>query len=243
MKILNLGCGSKISGCDEVVNIDWSPLLRIRENPVVSRLAPLFLDRKRLERFLELKGNILVYDLSRGIPFPDNSVDVVYHSHLLEHLDRALAPRFMTEVLRVLRPGGIHRIVVPDWERLCRAYLSNLEACDMGLEKIEGHERYIEGMLEQSVRREASGTAIQRPRRRFLENFFLGDARERGETHQWMYDRLTLATLLSRAGFDSPRQEMCNTSSIPSWSFFQLDMSNDGREFNPGSLYMEAIKP
>lgn len=88
MKVLNLGCATKTSGHPSVVNIDWSILLRIRSNPVLKVLAPVLLNGTRLKRFQHLPDNLLVHDLSRGIPFPDASVDVVYHSHMLEHLGR-----------------------------------------------------------------------------------------------------------------------------------------------------------
>src|SRR5713101_3179889 len=46
-------------------------------------------------------------DLRDGIPFPDRSFSIVYHSHLLEHLPREHAPAFLLECNRVLQPGGI----------------------------------------------------------------------------------------------------------------------------------------
>ena len=243
MKILNLGCGAKISSREEVVNVDWSPILRMRHSPIVAHLAPLLLDAERLRRFRELGDNIKVHNLSKGIPFDDASVDVVYHSHMLEHLDREVASLFMHEVLRVLKPGGIQRIVVPDLERICREYLQSLELSKVDSTHRARHDGFVETMLEQSVRREASGTARQSPVRRFLENLVLGDARRRGETHQWMYDRINLAELLTKAGFVDPHQESYETSAIPSWNTFYLDKSSDGGEINPGSLYMEASKP
>jgi hypothetical protein len=33
----------------------------------------------------------MVHDISRGLPFPPDTIDVVYHSHLFEHLDRSAA--------------------------------------------------------------------------------------------------------------------------------------------------------
>jgi SAM-dependent methyltransferase len=117
MNVLNLGCGTKVSSHPNVTNIDWSIYLRLRKNPVLRRITPLIVSGERRRRFLSLPDNILVHDLARGIPFPDQSIDAVYHSHTLEHLDRATAKRFLSEVLRVLKPGGIHRIVVPDLER------------------------------------------------------------------------------------------------------------------------------
>jgi len=51
-------------------------------------------------------------DLSRGLPFiPDNSVDLIYSSHFLEHIDDL--GFFFAEVERVLKPGGKLESVVP----------------------------------------------------------------------------------------------------------------------------------
>lgn len=206
-------------------------------------MAPLLLDANRLRRFQELGENVKVHDLSMGIPFPNDSIDVVYHSHMLEHLDREVAPQFMDEALRVLKPGGLQRVVVPDLERLCREYLLSVALSENDSMHRARHDSTVEAILEQSVRREASGTARQSPARRFLENLVLGDARQRGETHQWMYDRISLAELLMKAGFVRPRREEFDSSSIAGWNTFYLDMAPDGSEINPGSLYMEAVKP
>jgi predicted SAM-dependent methyltransferase len=56
----------------------------------------------------------LVWDLSHGIPFADDSVEAIFHEHLLEHLTLQQGFRLAEESLRVLRPGGILRIGVPD---------------------------------------------------------------------------------------------------------------------------------
>ena len=69
-----------------------------------------------------------MHDLKKGIPAADDSADAVYHSHVLEHVDREAVPGFMAEALRVLKPGGVHRIVVPDFERHVRDYLSSLDS-------------------------------------------------------------------------------------------------------------------
>jgi len=67
------------------------------------------------------------YDIRNRLPFSDNSVDVVYHSHVLEHLGKSEGQKFIAECLRVLRSGGIIRIAIPDLEQICREYLINLE--------------------------------------------------------------------------------------------------------------------
>jgi hypothetical protein len=104
------------------------------------------------------------------------------------------------------------------------------------------HEDYISAILEQSVRREGAITRKQRPVRRFIENRILGDARKRGETHQWMYDRISLGELLTNARFCSPTVRECNASTIPDWATYGLETADDGAEYKVGSLYMEATK-
>lgn len=90
MFILNLGCGTKVANDPAVVNIDWSVMLRIRRNSLLRAAVPLLLKGERLREFRALGDNILVHDLSKGIPFADGSVDAVYRSHTLEHLDREI---------------------------------------------------------------------------------------------------------------------------------------------------------
>ena len=108
--------------------------------------------------------------------------------------------------------------------------------------EIENHDRFIEPIIEQSIRREAAGTSQQRGLIRWLDNFLLGDARSRGETHQWMYDRFNLEFALIEAGFTDITVQKYNTSYIKDWNRYTLDMDDSGREYKLNSLYMEAIK-
>ena len=242
MKILNLGCGTKISDHPEVINIDWSIYLRLKKITIIKPLIPLFIKGERLERFHSIPDNILVHDLSKGIPFKDNSIDVVYHSHLLEHLDRDIAELFLLEVKRVLKPDGIHRIVVPNLENICNEYIEHCHLCENNPDEIYRHDSFIIPLLEQSVRKEAYGTSQQKGLRRFFENLLLGDARKRGETHQWMYDRFNLKAKLMNAGYREVIVQNYDTSLIPNWTKYGLDVDKEGKQYKPGSLYMEAIK-
>jgi SAM-dependent methyltransferase len=240
MRILNLGCGTKVSSSPDVLNIDWSIYLRLKRSRILSALTPFFVRGDRLDHFRALPRNILVHNLARPLPIADESVDVVYHSHVLEHLDRDTAKTFLLEVKRVLRPGGIQRIVVPDMERVCRAYLSHLSLAEMDTAEAQQHDSYIAAIIEQSVRKEAYGTSRQKPVARFFENVLLGDARQRGETHQWMYDRVSLSVLLRSLGYRSPQVQAYDRSLVPKWHTYRLDLDDQGHEYKPGSLYMEA---
>ena len=252
--ILNLGCGTRVSNSPDIVNVDRSLILRLKrasESKVFSRLLtpllPLFLDGDRLQRFHSYSGNnILIHNLANGIPFESASVDMVYNSHMLEHLDRPVAERFLAEARRVLKPGGIHRIVVPDFEKMCRTYIAHVEYCDANpcrpSDRGDPHDSYIAPIIEQSVRREASGMSRQPWMRRLIEGLLVGDARRRGETHQWMYDRISLKEKLVCAGYEEVRLQDYQSSLLRNWADYGLDVDENGREYKPGSLYMEALR-
>ena len=242
MKILNLGCGTKVSSSPEIINIDWSIYLRLKKNRILRIAVPWFVKGERLERFNLLKNNVMAHDLSKGIPYDTNSIDVVYHSHVLEHFDRNVAYQFLSEVKRVLKPNGIHRIVVPDFEKACSAYMSHVSVCAKHPDEVTKHDLYIGEIIEQSVRKEAFGTSRQPAIRRFIENLILGDARRRGETHQWMYDRINISNLLISNGFKRPRIQQYNTSIIPDWNEYGLDLDERGNEYKPDSVYVEVEK-
>ncbi len=238
--ILNLGCGSRTS--PHCVNVDWSPYLRLKRSPVGSKLAPAMLRGERRKRFEELDEDVVVHDLRKGIPAADGSADAVYHSHVLEHLDRDLVPAFLSEVRRALRPGGIQRIVVPDLENGCRNYLAHLETCTVDPGSAADHDRYVGEIIEQIARREPTGASRQTALRRRVEYLLLGDARRRGETHQWMWDRFNLSAVLGDAGFQNVAVADYRTSAVPGWDEIRLDELANGDEYIPGSLYVEATR-
>lgn len=77
-------------------------------------------------------SQIVIHDLSKRFPWPDNTADVVYSSHTLEHLNRETGAHFMAECRRVLKPGGVLRIVVPDLKKIIDGYQSgSIDARDL----------------------------------------------------------------------------------------------------------------
>jgi len=54
--------------------------------------------------------------------FPDNHADYLYACHVLEHLPRTATFRALCEWNRVLKPGGMLRIAVPDWDAMVAYY-------------------------------------------------------------------------------------------------------------------------
>jgi len=114
---------------------------------------------------------VVAHDLRRGIPYPDDTFEAVYHSHVLEHFPRDGARRLLEECRRVLRPGGVLRVVVPDLEDLAAAYLEALGRAAAGEEGWGDNYEYV--MLElydQTVRERPGGEMGDYLRRAELPN-------------------------------------------------------------------------
>lgn len=78
------------------------------------------------------------HDITK-LPFESESAELIYSSHVLEYFD----PREVTTVLqewkRVLIPGGILRLAVPDFESMSKLYVSNKCSLKNILGPIYGH--------------------------------------------------------------------------------------------------------
>ena len=64
----------------------------------------------------------VVWDLRSGIPFPDGSAEAVVLEHVIEHFTYADDLDLLAECFRVLTPGGIIRLGVPDFGRYIESY-------------------------------------------------------------------------------------------------------------------------
>jgi SAM-dependent methyltransferase len=67
-------------------------------------------------------GIDLVADIRAGLPLADNSIDYVVSVHALPELSYREQLPALRELLRVLRPGGVLRLVLPDLDRAIEAY-------------------------------------------------------------------------------------------------------------------------
>lgn len=107
--------------------------------------------------------HIKACNLLKGIPFSTNSFDVVYHSQVLEHFPKEKASFFMSECFRVLKPGGIIRVVVPDLENIVNEYIKCLN------ENLSNPNKYSEAnydwilleLYDQTVRNHSGGQMVE----------------------------------------------------------------------------------
>ena len=115
---INLGCGLAIT--KGWINVDGSLNALVASWPnSLHRLLYRASGANRYytcEQYCSLleEHEFVHYDLAYGIPFADQSVDFVYSSHFLEHMHKQDATHLMQESFRVLRPGGVIRVCVPD---------------------------------------------------------------------------------------------------------------------------------
>lgn len=121
---INLGCGPVFVDSPDWINLDFAPA-----SPSVRRA-----------------------DLLDRLPLPSESARLVYASHFLEHIPKPDVDAFLQECRRVLQPGGVVRLVLPDLQEMAACYLEYREAGD--------HDRadfLVLEMIDQCVRRESGG--------------------------------------------------------------------------------------
>ncbi len=100
--LLHIGCG-KINS-PEFINIDAQPYAHV--HVVTDKIA----------------------ELSQ---FADESVDLVYMCHILEHIKMSGLAPVLQEMKRVLRTNGVLRLSVPDFDRLIDVYKAGGENTDV----------------------------------------------------------------------------------------------------------------
>ena len=169
---LNLGCGAQLPG--GWVNVDYALGARIARIPLFRAV------NQRLRLFnMDWSDGIVLHNLTHRFPWADSSVDAVYSSHTLEHMSREQGRDFLRQCCRVLKPGGVIRIVVPDLSSVVQRYLDgNLHAEDfveaLGVLYIDSGGRWKNRLAP----------FIQYP-------------------HKCMYDTPALVRCMSAAGFDA----------------------------------------
>jgi SAM-dependent methyltransferase len=67
----------------------------------------------------------VISDISRLENFSNNSIELIYACHVLEHFSHIEAEQVLSRWFNVLKPGGEIRISVPDIDKIVRIYTNN----------------------------------------------------------------------------------------------------------------------
>jgi len=175
------GCGMSVA--PQWINYDASPTLRLERIPLFGRLIA-----KNACRFPAL---VEYGDIVFGLPLREKSCQGVYCSHVLEHLALEDCRRALRNTLKILKPGGIFRLVVPDLDHAVRSYIADSS--------------------ENAAHRFMSETHLgQRVRERTLKGFakmVWGNS-----SHLWMWNQRAMMAELSRVGFVEIRRAVYGDS-------------------------------
>ena len=206
---LNLGCGT--NAVDGWRNIDRSPGVLLSRLPVAIRSRiRRFIPRQQAD--VEWPPNVVRLDVTKGLPFDDGSVEAIYSSHMLEHLPRDDAEGVLLECRRVLAPGGVLRLVLPDLRQIAERYLASREA--------DAAEAFIESSMLGQRSRPAGRAALV--------------AKLSGAAHRWMYDAASIRHLCLRCGFSATEEWTFGNGECPDLGLVDVESRRDG------SFYVEA---
>jgi len=223
---LNLGCGP--SAPVGWVNVDGS-------------WNAWFSNHRRFRKVLATLGLIpsnfgaqwkvrpLIHDLTKPLPFPANGMSAVYASHVLEHLYLVDAQKLLEECKRVLRPGGIIRLVVPDLHAMALDYLSKKEGrSPCALDNAAAADHLNERLAFRNPSPPAGNIV-----------FKLYSLWKDFHSHKWMYDGESLARYLRLAGFQEVSRKEFRRSDIPGIE----EVEEEDRVLGGAGVCVEAKKP
>lgn len=188
-KYLDIGCGPNTH--EEFINLDylWHPEVDV------------------------------CWDIRRGLPFADGSLQGMFSEHCLEHFSLPPALSLLREIRRVLAPGGTVRIVVPDGELYLRTYTSQL-----------GGDPSQSFPFQNAEKENVLWTPMMSVNRVFYQD------RDSPYGHRTIYDFQLLATLLRQCGFENIQRRAFGEGNDP-----RLLIDTPSRRGE--SLYVEAAAP
>ena len=225
---LHLGCG--LTTPAGWINIDGSWNARLAKRPVLRRLAHSLHLTPADKLSVPWDSSIFIHDVRKPLPFPPDSADVIYSSHLLEHLYFDEARRLIQECFRVLTARGVLRVVVPDLRAIIREYLGDgqIGQPSKDFEALQPADRLNHRLLMRSPS-PSNGNFLYR----------IYTALKDFHQHKWMYDASSLKALLESAGFVAVEEMPLHTSRIAGIE----DVEQPSRVADGQGICVEGVKP
>lgn len=188
MRKVQYGCG--LSAPQQWVNYDSSLTLKLQKIPLLGRFVP---DGP----FGRFPSNIEVGDIVKGLSEKEDSVDICYCSHVLEHLTLEEFRIALKNTYKMLKPGGTFRFVLPDMETKVK--------------------RYIESYNAEAIHNLMEDTYLGKKNR---DTTLKGKLRDlfRNDQHLWMWDFKSMNAELIKVGFVNIRRAHFGDSSIKDFS-------------------------
>jgi SAM-dependent methyltransferase len=209
---LHLGCGAvQPAGW---VNIDCSHRARLAATlPRVDRL----LCRLGVLPPTEFGPQIKIHNLLRPFPYPPQSISCIYAGEVWEHFEYPDCVRLTAECYRVLAPGGVLRLCVPDGPTFWRRYLN------------------VYDEMAARPRQERS----PEPLRELVALYYREICTRRpgfgsmGHKHKWQFDEVQMVDLFESQGFSEVERRPFHDSRIGDVA--AVEVANQ--------LIVEGVKP
>ena len=180
---LNLGCGDV--AVDGWINIDGSPALLVQKIPFIGPLISK-------ARGVVFDDQIIYGDIVNGLTeCGQDTVAGIFLSHVLEHVALEDSELVLANCFRLLEPGGLLRVIVPDLNFFVMKYLE-----DVRNDPPLGSGRFVSAGDRFMAQ---TDLGVIGSRCSSLKRVMSAFSNRR---HLWMFDRQSLATRLSNAGFE-----------------------------------------
>jgi predicted SAM-dependent methyltransferase len=225
---LNLGCGLLTD--PSWVNVDGSWNARLAKHTILRRVITSLGILPAEKAAVPWSSEIFVHDVRKPLPFPAGSADAVYASHVLEHLYREQGQQLIRESFRVLAPGGVVRIVVPDLSTIVREYLGERPFGDLSASQnvLSPADLFNERLLMRWPSPSRHNVVMR-----------VYEAWQDFHSHKWMYDEWSLTSLLRSTGFVDVVRRNYSESLIPNVSAVE----DPSRIQNGAGVCIEGRKP
>jgi len=170
----------------------------------------------------------------KPIPLEDGSVDLVFCSHLVEHLFDDQVDYLFDEVRRVLRPGGVFRVTCPGIDYYINEYNSDRMSAKVFANNFVAWLETTEENAREAIDRFGPRAAAKE----FASMNLRDTNKDHPEWHVNWFNTHKLVSMLRAAGFAIYRRAVRGDSASP-------DM-RDPAQFDYSHVYMslfaEAIK-
>lgn len=203
---IQYGCG--LCAPESWENFDASFTITLQRLPL---LGVLF----QRGNFPTFPKNIKIGNIARGLNVADSSANLVYCSHVLEHLTLEEFRLALRETRRILKAGGTFRFVLPDLEEIIKEYTTTTSEDRAFI--------FMESTLLGTQKRNKSLSEFLRS--------WLGRSR-----HLWMWDYESVKKELIEAGFSDIRRAQFGDSDFVEFK----DVEDEGRWI--GCLGVECKK-
>ena len=168
------------------------------------------------------------------IPHDDEKFEIIFCSHMIEHIPHFKIEQMICEINRVMKKGGILRLLTPALRKLATAYVNN---------DIDSMKRYTEdgGMM---IKKDLGLGHV-------FMNFLVSEGLDNkilssdyseviaGYAHVYCYDYEMLSKILSHYGFENIKECTIDESEIEDHKELRLNPYDEGASF---SLIVECKK-